>query len=185
MTHTRDPKPAPLTIAEDELLADKEDLAAEISYEQYSHDPIERTFDITLGGSIFQDIGSVLTKAGRAIFFPNVLQHRVSQFKLADPTKPGHRKILALFLVDPAIPIISTSNVPPQQKHWWATHAGLSSEHGMMPPELIEKVVDYVDWPIDLEDAKKVRMDLMKERTSFKAGEESRFERMKWNFCEH
>ncbi|KAF5620621.1 uncharacterized protein FTJAE_11614 [Fusarium tjaetaba] len=165
--------------------ADKEDLAAEISYEQNRHDPIERTFDITLGGSIFQDIGSVLTKSGRAIFFPNVLQHHVSQFKLADPTRPGHRKILALFLVDPAIPIISTSNVPPQQKHWWTTHSGLDSGRGVMPPELVEKVVDNMDWPIDLEEAKEVRMDLMKERTSFKAEEESRFERMEWNFCEH
>ncbi|EWZ49067.1 hypothetical protein FOZG_00037 [Fusarium oxysporum Fo47] len=157
--------------------ADKEDLAAEISYEQYRHDPIERTFDITLGGSIFQDIGSVLTKAGRALFFPNVL--------LADPTKPGHRKILALFLVDPAILIISSSNVPPQQKHWWTTYSGLDSGCGIMPPELVEKVVDYMDWPIDLEEAKKLRLYLMKERTSFKAEEESRFERMEWNFCEH
>ncbi|KAF5250811.1 hypothetical protein FANTH_4083 [Fusarium anthophilum] len=165
--------------------ADKEDLAGEISYEQHWHDPIERTFGITQGGSIFQDVGSVLTKAGRAIFFPNVLQHHVSQFRLADPTKPGHRKILALFLVDPAIPIISTSNVPPQQKHWWTSHSGLDSGCGVMPPELVKKVVDYSQWPIDLEEAKKVRLDLMKERTSFKAEEESRFERMEWNFCEH
>ncbi|RKK89059.1 hypothetical protein BFJ70_g16036 [Fusarium oxysporum] len=54
-----------------------------------------------------------------------------------------------------------------------------------MPPELVEKVVDYMDWPIDLEEAKKLRLDLMKERASFKAEEESRFERMEWNFCEH
>ncbi|KAF5660946.1 hypothetical protein FCIRC_11999 [Fusarium circinatum] len=165
--------------------ADKEDLAGDISYEQHWHDPIERTFDLTQGGSIFQDIGSVLTKAGRAIFFPNVLQHHVSQFRLADPTKSGHRKILALFLVDPAIPIISTSNVPPQQKHWWTSLSGLDSGCGVMPPELVKKVVDYSEWPIDLEEAKKVRLDLMKERTSFKAEEESRFERMEWNFCEH
>ncbi|RBA11058.1 hypothetical protein FPRO05_04231 [Fusarium proliferatum] len=165
--------------------ADKEDLAAEISYEQNMHDPIERIFDITLDGCIFQDIGSVLTKAGRAIFFPNVLQHHVSQFRLADPTEPGHRKILALFLVDPAIPVISTSNVPPQQKHWWTSQSGLDSGRGVMPPELVEKVVNHMDWPIDLEEAKKVRLDLMKERTSFKAEEESRFERMEWNFCEH
>ncbi|KAI3585716.1 hypothetical protein IWW34DRAFT_888681 [Fusarium oxysporum f. sp. albedinis] len=160
-------------------------IAAEISYEQYRHDPIKRTFDITLGGSIFQDIGSVLTKAGRALLFPNVLQHHVLQFRLADPTKPGHRKIFALFLVDPAIPIISSSNVPPQQKHWWTTYLGLDSGCGIMPPELVEKVVDYMDWPIDLEEAKKLRLDLMKERTSFNAEEESRFERMEWNFCEH
>ena len=40
--------------------------------------------------------------------FPNVVQHRVSPFRLADPTRPGHRKLLALFLVDPHIRILST-----------------------------------------------------------------------------
>ncbi|KAH7142168.1 hypothetical protein EDB81DRAFT_723437 [Dactylonectria macrodidyma] len=165
--------------------ADKEDLAAELFYEQNEHDPIERTFAINPGDNIFQDIGSVLTRASRALFFPNVLQHHVSRFELADPTKPGHRKILALFLVDPEIPIISTSNVPPQQKHWWAAHTGLTSGAGTLPPELVEKVTANMDWPIDLEEAKKLRLELMKERTSFKEEEESRFEKMEWNFCEH
>ncbi|EXK46316.1 hypothetical protein FOMG_00042 [Fusarium oxysporum f. sp. melonis 26406] len=180
-----DPRPKRKGPYEDSIFSCESEWAAGISYEQYRHDPIKRTFDITLGGSIFQDIGSVLTKAGRALFFPNVLQHHVLQFRLADPTKPGHRKIFALFLVDPAIPIISSPNVPPQQKHLWTTYLGLDSGCGIMPPELVEKVVDYMDWPIDLEEAKKLRLDLMKERASFKAEEESRFERMEWNFCEH
>ena len=34
-----------------------------------------------------QDVGSVETREGRLITFPNVLQHRVLPFKLADPTK--------------------------------------------------------------------------------------------------
>lgn len=46
-------------------------------------------------------------------------QHRVSPFKLADPTKPGHRRFIALWLVDPHYRIISTANVPPQQSAWW------------------------------------------------------------------
>jgi hypothetical protein len=46
-------------------------------------------------------------------------QHRVSPFKLIDPTKPGHRRFIALWLVDPNKRIISTANVPPQQQDWW------------------------------------------------------------------
>lgn len=46
-------------------------------------------------------------------------QHRVSPFRLEDPTKPGHRRFIALWLVDPTIRVISTSNVPPQQMDWW------------------------------------------------------------------
>ncbi|KAB8076829.1 hypothetical protein BDV29DRAFT_189079 [Aspergillus leporis] len=34
-------------------------------------------------------------------------------------TKPGHRKMLALFLVDPPYCIISSANVPPQRADWW------------------------------------------------------------------
>jgi hypothetical protein len=46
-------------------------------------------------------------------------QHKVSPFALVDPTKPGHRRFIALWLVDPNKRIISTANVPPQQQDWW------------------------------------------------------------------
>lgn len=47
-------------------------------------------------------------------------QHAVSPFKLVDPHKPGHRRFIALWLVDPNKRIISTANVPPQQMTWYA-----------------------------------------------------------------
>jgi hypothetical protein len=72
------------------------------------------------GSSCVQQYGSVVTREGRLLAFPNVFQHRVSGFKLADPTKPGHRRFIALWLVDPLTRIISTANVPPQQADWWA-----------------------------------------------------------------
>ncbi|KAI4676520.1 uncharacterized protein J4E88_007438 [Alternaria novae-zelandiae] len=46
-------------------------------------------------------------------------QHRVSPFSLIDPTKPGHRRFIALWLVDPTKRIISTANIPPQQMDWY------------------------------------------------------------------
>lgn len=71
-------------------------------------------------GSCIQNYGSVNTPEGRLLAFPNVFQHRVSPFELFDKTKPGHRRFIALWLVDPHQRIISTANVPPQQQDWWA-----------------------------------------------------------------
>ncbi|TLD18760.1 hypothetical protein E2P81_ATG11670 [Venturia nashicola] len=50
-------------------------------------------------------------------------KHQVSSFRLQDPTKPGHRRFIALWLVDPFQRIISTANVPPQQMNWWLDSA--------------------------------------------------------------
>lgn len=46
-------------------------------------------------------------------------QHRVSPFRLVDPSKPGHRRFIALWLVDPTRRIVSTANVPPQRWDWY------------------------------------------------------------------
>lgn len=72
------------------------------------------------GGCCIQNYGTVNTPAGRLLAFPNVFQHRVLSFKLADPSKPGYRRFIALWLVDPYARIISTAQVPPQQLDWWA-----------------------------------------------------------------
>ncbi|KAK0663927.1 hypothetical protein QBC41DRAFT_23066 [Cercophora samala] len=71
-------------------------------------------------GEALQKLGNVETREGRLLAFPNVFQHRVSPFSLQDRTKPGHRRFIALWLVDPHQRIISTANVPPQQLDWWA-----------------------------------------------------------------
>lgn len=70
-------------------------------------------------------------------------QHRVSPFKLIDPTKPGHRRFIALWLVDPTKRIISTANVPPQQQDWWVdsifgdTPESRSAAISKLPAELV------------------------------------------------
>ncbi|KAF4990267.1 hypothetical protein FGRMN_8575 [Fusarium graminum] len=107
--------------------------------------------------SCIQSYGDVETKERRLLAFPNVLsQHRVSAFRLQDPTKPGHRRFIALWLVDPHRRIISTANVPPQQKHWWA---------GGKPDD---------DVPVGLmteEEAQEHRLELMDMRTADKYGQ--------------
>jgi hypothetical protein len=70
-------------------------------------------------------------------------QHRVSSFELEDETKPGHRRFIALWLVDPHKRIISTANVPPQQQDWWLESVFGSTEKtrdaaiAKMPAELV------------------------------------------------
>ena len=39
-------------------------------------------------------------------------------FELDDKSKEGYRKIVAFFLVDPMIEVLSTANVPPQRPDW-------------------------------------------------------------------
>jgi len=94
---------------------------------------------LSSGSACLQNYGSVETREGRLLAFPNVFQHRVSPFKLIDPNKHGHRRFIALWLVDPHCRIISTANVPPQQLSWW-TEAAFSKSHDTsnLPAELTQ-----------------------------------------------
>ena len=120
------------------------------------------------------------------LVFPNVLQHRVSPFKLADESKPGHRKLLALFLVDPNIKIPSTANIPPQQRHWWADQINKDGVLKKLPRELKDRVFDEVqDFPLSTEQAKLVREELMEERKAQLKEHEESWREIEYSFCEH
>ncbi|KAK7417755.1 hypothetical protein QQX98_004411 [Neonectria punicea] len=95
------------------------------------------------GGTCLQNYGSVETKEGRLLAFPNVFHHRVSPFRLKDPTKPGHRRFVALWLVDPFTRILSTANVPPQQQDWWLERAfgDLSDADATKAPQAIANLI--------------------------------------------
>ncbi|KAJ3520197.1 hypothetical protein NMY22_g12855 [Coprinellus aureogranulatus] len=147
--------------------------------------------DTVTVGSTVQDLGSVETREGRLITFPNILQHEVQPFKLEDPTKPGHRKILALFLVDPSVEIISTADVPVQRLDWWAEKVMEESPTNKsalqrLPEELKAKILSEVeDFPIGIERAKEFREELMAERMDFELENEDRFESVFISLCEH
>ncbi|KAB8228811.1 DUF4246 domain-containing protein [Aspergillus alliaceus] len=133
-----------------------------------------------------QNLGSVLTRPGRLLVFSNVLQHRVQSFKLADPTKPGHRKILAMFLVDPHIPILSTANVPPQRKDWWADEVRRVPPFQGLPLEIFEMIMQYVTgFPLSWEEALEVRKALMDERGALTEHTNAEIEDNTFSFCEH
>lgn len=99
---------------------------------------------------------------------------------------PGHRKILALFLVDPHVTIISTANVPPQQKDWWIENLAERRSLSMLPQELADQVVDEVkDGVMTLEEAKEIRLRLMEERKAMVVDLDNDMQDMTFNFCEH
>ncbi|KAM6502962.1 Protein of unknown function (DUF4246) domain containing protein [Amanita muscaria] len=156
-------------------------------FSSHYHRWLEDVFGCQNRGPAIQDIGNVLTKEGRLITFPNTLQHQVQPFELADPTKPGHRKILALFLVDPIVNIISTANVPCQRKDWW--RRAIKEQEtllGKLPLELKDDIYEIVEgFPISMEKAKEVRLELMDERKKFVIKQDGYFNDTIFSLCEH
>ncbi|KAF5965948.1 hypothetical protein FBULB1_11955 [Fusarium bulbicola] len=164
--------------------ADRDNLEDRLSYSQGDYHGIEAIFAIKAKGNKMQDLGSVLTQEGRALFFPNIYQHRVEPFELAEKTRSGHRKIVALFLVDPVIPVISTGNVPPQQKHWWKDELKESEPLNRLPSEIRDAITQEVDYPYAIDEARRVREDLISERRVVNSDSVGR-RAQNWNFCEH
>ncbi|OBT82278.1 hypothetical protein VE02_09084 [Pseudogymnoascus sp. 03VT05] len=120
-------------------------------------------------GSRVQEIIDVECQQGRLLTFPNVFQHRVQSFSLRDPTKPGCRKILALLLlVDPAITVISTGNVPSQRAGQWLRDQGESGESLM-----------------GMVEAKGLRVELMEKRKVFVGHQDVAFRSLRFNLCAH
>ncbi|KAI9933694.1 hypothetical protein ASPWEDRAFT_167964 [Aspergillus wentii DTO 134E9] len=113
---------------------------------------------------VTQNLGRVSTHQGRLLTFPNTMQHQVSPFSLADSSKPGHRKILAFFLVDPNLRVISSANIPPQSADW-------AEGNG--------------DSLMTLDQAKEHRLELMEERKTATVQTNGIFETGEFGLCEH
>ncbi len=129
-------------------------------YEQNDDAGMREVYGLENEDALNQVLGSAPTPAGRCLAFPNVLQHRVGSFRLTDPTRPGCRKILAFFLVDPSERIVSTSDVPPQQP--WSDTATMT-----------------------LEQARDYREQLMRERKFFVDEHNEQLYEREFSLCEH
>ncbi|MEU0697226.1 DUF4246 domain-containing protein [Streptomyces niveus] len=129
-------------------------------YEQNDDNGLRDVYGLEDEDALNQLLGSASTPAGRCLAFPNILQHRVGPFALADPTRPGHRKILAFFLVDPSRRIVSTSDVPPQQP--WSDTSTMT-----------------------LEQAEDFREQLMRERKFFVDEHNEQLYEREFSLCEH
>ncbi|HEY9329669.1 MAG TPA: DUF4246 domain-containing protein [Streptomyces sp.] len=129
-------------------------------YEQNDDNGLREVYGLEDEDALNQALGSASTPAGRCLAFPNILQHRVGSFRLTDPTRAGHRKILAFFLVDPSQRIVSTSDVPPQQP--WSDTSTMT-----------------------LEQAKGFREQLMRERKFFVDEHNEQLYEREFSLCEH
>lgn len=141
---------------------------------------------------LMQERGSISTTPGLALAFPNIYQHHISPFHLIDPTKPGHRKILAFFLVDPNYTIPSASDVSPQQKEWMldfmrdlGPNGVRGTRLGKLPAELRDVIVDFTEGLVDRKQADVVREELMKERSHFASLYNEHIMQLPFNMCEH
>ncbi|KAJ1944901.1 hypothetical protein FBU59_002468 [Linderina macrospora] len=160
-----------------------------IPYEQDDERGIRLAYGIEVDDDrdamVSQELGGVEARNGRCICFPNVYQHQVSGFKLKDPSRPGHRKILAFFLIDPSMRIPSTAIVPPQQQDWWAEDLFKLSLFGDLPLTVQKCLIEHVEWPMSLERAKEERLKLMAERSSNNADVSSTYFEQEFSLCEH
>ncbi|KAJ5987197.1 hypothetical protein N7451_011562 [Penicillium sp. IBT 35674x] len=175
--------------------ADEEDVE-DINYPQGEHEFLQEIYgfgpDIdgySVNAQMTQDLGGVVCRQGRLLTFPNVVQHCVTPFSLADRSKPGHRKILALFLVDPHLRIISTANVPPQQEDWGREKYNLAQKvlSEKLPAELRNMVCDegVLQHLMSMDEAKELRLELMEERSAKSVEQNEIFEKGDFNLCEH
>ncbi|KAJ2333953.1 hypothetical protein GGI00_002084, partial [Coemansia sp. RSA 2681] len=106
---------------------------------------------------ISQELGPVEIKSGQCVVFPSILQHKIPELELVDRTKSGHCKMLTFYFVDPSTRIPSTEIVPPQQKDWWAEDILVSEPFRSLPRLIVDGIMDKVDFPISLKEAKQVR----------------------------
>ncbi|KAF9225298.1 hypothetical protein BS17DRAFT_778410 [Gyrodon lividus] len=114
-----------------------------------------------------QYLGSVPIRENFCVAFPNIYQHRHTSFSLLDPSKPGHQRVVGVFLVDPDIPPIpSTTHVPPQQKSW--VRRGIE-ESKLFAVELVDKIMSETEGLMDAREAELVRKDMLDERGNFQA----------------
>ncbi|QRV77269.1 hypothetical protein RhiJN_05284 [Ceratobasidium sp. AG-Ba] len=130
-------------------------------------------------------LGVVITRQDRAIAFPNIYQHKVSPFELRDKSKPGHRKIVALFLVDPAVRRPSTTEVPPQQQKWITPAALANPTLKRLSVEVISHISALTDSSMTREEAESFRLELMNERKAFVIRHDEKFSEVTFDMCEH
>ena len=133
-----------------------------IEYEQGDDHGVEVLYGLEDGDPLNEHAGEVTCAAGRVICFPNTMQHRVQPFELADASKPGRRKIVVFFIVDPTKRITSTRTVPPQQLSWWRDVVRLDRK---FPRDVVPYIEKHVEFPLSRAAAEEHRLELMQERS--------------------
>ncbi|KXS20912.1 hypothetical protein M427DRAFT_27974 [Gonapodya prolifera JEL478] len=143
--------------------------ADSFEYPQSDFNGLEQVygFESELSDNV-QFSGQTEARTGRCVVFPNFQHHRVEPFRLLDPAKPGHRRVLAMFLVHPDNRIASSTYVPPQQPDILLD--SLRSALGSQFPDLVLRCLQQQLKPMSKEEAKKHVAELSDERSSTEPG---------------
>ncbi|KAJ2004840.1 hypothetical protein H4R26_002278, partial [Coemansia thaxteri] len=104
-----------------------------------------------------QNYGNIDINDGLCVVYPSIYQHQMSEFKLANSSKPGHCRMLTFYFVDPATRVPSTAIVPPQQQEWWFEDVLASEPFCNLPHLILDGIANRVDFPISLDEAKRIR----------------------------
>ena len=155
-------------------------------YMQNDDDGYLHAFGYSNEDMMNQELGHVVALEDKCVAFPNLWQHRVEPFELADPTKPGHRKILCFFLVDPWRKVHSTSDVPPQQREWYEDAMEGVPALQKLPQELYDLIAGFVvEGMMTRAEAEEERERLMKERSNFAVTMNKEVYELRFSVCEH
>lgn len=157
----------------------------EPNYEQYDNEGVELMFGLSDGGALNQPLGACSTLARRLLAWPNTLQHRVSPFELADPSKPGRRAIVVAFLVDPYVKVLSTAAVPPQQREWLLMELRAMPRFFRLPRDCFDCIAQHITSGMSFADAAERRVRLMGERSQFVQGSNANWFERSFSLCEH
>ncbi|TMW58052.1 hypothetical protein Poli38472_013526 [Pythium oligandrum] len=131
-----------------------------------------------------QSLGAATAIEDRCFVFLNTLQHKLEPFELIDATKPGVRKILAFFVVNPSNRIPSSSVIPPQQKDWLQRALPPMLEAKNLPVAALGgKLTQLLGDGMTLDEAKAHREKLMTARRTYNAFEKQ--QELRFSLCEH
>lgn len=132
-----------------------------------------------------QELGHAVAEVNKCVASPDIYQHRVYEFELANRTRVGHRKILCLLLVNPETEILSTTHVPPKQVDWSLER--LEQVPGMhaLPAKLFDMVAGYVRRAGKVSKAHWPGMELVRERMKFGVSQSKRVCELEFSMCEH
>jgi len=131
-------------------------------------------------------LGKLPTPPKRCLFFTNNFQHKVELLQ-NESEEVGFRKILCFFLVNPDIPILSSGNIPIQQRYILESmYIDLLYEAFLqkMPLEVVNHIVKYMTLGMSVKSAKRHRKILMKERKYVITSLNLLWERT-FSLCEH
>ena len=151
-------------------------------YEQFDDEGVKFSYGIQNDDPAVEDLGTVTIKAGRCMAFPNIYQHRLSPYRLIDPTREGVRRILFFFLVDPLVRVRSTATVPPQQA---SVVSQCLSEVTGLGTHVTDRIAEFVVGVYDRNEAEVYRVKLSEERMMMTDDVTKEVFERPFSLCEH